>query len=120
MRRWIGSLALTLGLAAFGLACNTGISTPTSVVVPTTTALASITVNGASVGVGGTTQFTATGALNDGTTRDLTAIVVWQSSNTSIATVSTTGVVTGLAPGNASVTATYQNIIASYQVVVTP
>src|SRR5512141_410639 len=120
MARWIGTFALTIGLAAFGLACNTGVSTPTSVILPTTAVIASITVNGAPVAVGGTTQFTATATLNDGTTRDITPLATWQSASTSTAVVSITGVVTGLAAGNVAVTATYQNLPGSYLIAVTP
>jgi len=53
----------------------------------------------ASVPVGRTQQFTARGSYSDGSTRDVTSSVTWTSSNTSIATVSSSGLATGVAIG---------------------
>ena len=48
--------------------------------------------------------------MSDGTTQAVTSVASWSSSNNSIATVSATGAVTGVAGGDADITATYQTI----------
>lgn len=50
-------------------------------------------------------QFTATGTYTDGTTANVTNAVSWSSSNTSIATVSGSGLATGFNPGTVTITA---------------
>ena len=56
--------------------------------------------------------------MSDGTTQDVTSLATWQSSNTSDATVSTSGLVTGVAAGTVVVQATYQNVTGSDQITV--
>lgn len=60
----------------------------------------------ASAFVSGTQQFTATGTYSDGTTDDITTQVDWISSQTSIASISSTGLATGVAVGASTITAT--------------
>jgi hypothetical protein len=62
----------------------------------------------ATVFVGKTQQFTATGTYSDGTTAPLTSTAAWQSSNTSVATVDSAGVATGVAAGTVTITATQE------------
>jgi uncharacterized protein YjdB len=68
--------------------------------------VASVTVSLAStsIAVGDTVRATAT--LRDYSNRLIRRIVVWTSSNTAVATVDSTGLVTGIAPGTAIITAT--------------
>ncbi len=66
----------------------------------------------ATVAVGGTTQLTATGVNSDGTPANLTN-VAWSSSSPQVATVSSTGLVTGVSAGTTTITATAQNISGS-------
>lgn len=63
--------------------------------------LQSVTVGPASLNLqqGSTQQMTATGNFDDGSTQTLTSGVVWSSSDTTIAPVSGSGVVTGAASG---------------------
>lgn len=86
-----------------------------------TASLTSITVNSssASVGVGSTDQFTATGNYSDGSTLTLTNSVTWGSSNTGLATVSNAGLVTGKAAGSVTITATSGPITGSANLTVT-
>ncbi|MHB8157075.1 MAG: stalk domain-containing protein [Desulfocucumaceae bacterium] len=72
----------------------------------------------ASVMVGITQQYTAAGFQKDGTTADISAIAVWTSSNTGVATVSASGLTTGAAAGNAVVTAALQGAKGTAAVVV--
>jgi hypothetical protein len=58
------------------------------------------------VAVGKTTQFTAIGVNSDGTTEDLTRLVAWATTRTDLATIDQLGVLTGVAAGDATVTAT--------------
>ena len=72
----------------------------------------------ASLVVGGTQQFKATGTISDGTVEDITSQVTWTSSNPTIATISATGLATGIAPGKTSITATLSDV-SSLGIVVT-
>jgi uncharacterized protein YjdB len=79
----------------------------TASVTVTLAPVATVTVapSPASVGVGQTVQLTAT--MRDANNNVLTGrTVTWGSSNTGIATVSSSGVVTGVAVGSATITAT--------------
>ena len=53
-----------------------------------------------------TLQFTATATYKDGSTADVTAISTWTSTPSSTASISSTGLVTAVAVGNANITAT--------------
>jgi hypothetical protein len=73
----------------------------------------SIAVTGAAPAVGGTSQLQAVATFSDGTTKDvtnstdITAPTNWGSLNTSVATVSSTGVVTGVSVGSVTIQVTY-------------
>jgi hypothetical protein len=56
--------------------------------------------------------------LSDGTTPSVTTLASWSSSNSSVASVSARGVVTGVAAGDADLTATYQTISGRARVTV--
>jgi hypothetical protein len=64
-------------------------------------------------------QLAATARMTDNTTRDVTALAQWESSNPSLATVSA-GNVTVLANGEVDVRATYQSVSGSLRLVVMP
>ncbi len=76
----------------------------------------------ASIGVGQTEQFTATGTYSDLSTQNLTDSVTWSSSSTSTATISSQGLATGAATGVVTVTATdpSSGILATAALTVTP
>src|SRR6185437_12207745 len=83
----------------------------TATVTVTTATLQSIQVTGPEVALalGTTEQLTATGVFSDGTTQDLTAQVAWTSSAATVASVdssATPGLVTALASGSTTITAT--------------
>jgi uncharacterized protein YjdB len=58
-----------------------------------------------SIGTGSVQQFTATAHLSDGTSKDITSTVLWDSSDANIATISSGGMATGFGPGTVSITA---------------
>ena len=96
---------------------QTGSATIT--VIPIPVASVSVTLAASSIIVGGTTQANAT--TKDANGNVLTGrAVTWASSNTAIATVSTSGLVTALAAGNANITATSESQSGSATVTVTP
>lgn len=67
---------------------------------------------------GATQQLVATGTYSDGTTRDLGGIAGWMSSATQFATVTSGGVVSAVAAGFATITATSGTISVSTTVTV--
>ncbi|PYV60181.1 MAG: hypothetical protein DMG97_11130 [Acidobacteria bacterium] len=69
-----------------------------------------VTPANSSIIVGNTQQLTATGTYSDGSMSNLTSSVSWTSSDSSITTVSSSGLATSLALGTAVVTATSGSI----------
>ncbi len=109
MRIW--SLLLLLLLA---VSCGGG-----AVTSPYPLTYISVTPADASLPVGATKQFAAQGINSDGSTRDLGGNVTWRSSNPAVATISTTGLATAVAPGTAAITATSGNVSGSTNLTVT-
>ena len=71
----------------------------------------SVQPNGASIDPLATQQMTARGVYSDGTAADITGLVVWASSDITIATLSGTGLATGVATGTVTVTATLGAVV---------
>ncbi|MNG92351.1 Bacterial Ig-like domain (group 2) [compost metagenome] len=78
-----------------------------------------ITTPPLALAAGLTGQLAATGSYNNGSNVDVTASVNWVSSNPAAATVSTSGLVTAVAPGTATITGTLDGQIATMLVTVT-
>src|ERR1700757_5037379 len=72
------------------------------------------------IALGLSQQLTATGTFSDGTTRDLSGIVTWNSSCNGIADVSASGLVSSIGQGTCTVTGTSSNISASTSITVGP
>jgi uncharacterized protein YjdB len=53
------------------------------------------------------------GSYSDGSSQDLTSTAIWSSSAGAIASVSTSGLVSGLKPGSATITATFNGVSGS-------
>jgi Big-like domain-containing protein len=66
--------------------------------------------DGGALIVGKSVQFTAVAQYSDRTTQTVTSVAMWQSQNTAVATVSAGGIVTGVAPGSSTISATYQGV----------
>ena len=91
-----------------------------TVTAPTATLVSlAVTPASASIAVGSTQQFAATGSYSDGTTKTLTTTVTWTSSNGAMATISAGGLATGVAAGSATITATSGSVTASSSLTVT-
>ena len=100
--------------ATYSLATS---NTATLVVKPATLQSISVTPASASVALGLTQQFTATGTYSDSTTQDLTSDAAWFSSNTLVSAVSNTvglkGLATTLATGSAAISAQFSGITSN-------
>jgi len=97
-------LVLVLCLAAMGAAACGSTSTSASTVT-------SVAVTGSTPDIGSTSQFTAMATMSDGSTQNVTSTSTWTSSATAFATVSSSGVVTAVAPGITVIQATYLGFI---------
>jgi len=76
---------------------------------------ASVTLN-----AGQNQQLTATGKYSDGSTKDVTSTAAWSSSNSSVAKVSSGGLVSSVATGQATISATLSGMSGSGAVTVDP
>jgi hypothetical protein len=63
--------------------------------------------------------FVATGTFSDSSTQDLTNQVTWASSNTTVATITSGGLATGLSAGTTNISATFGGLSDSVTLVVT-
>jgi hypothetical protein len=77
-----------------------------------------VTPSNLSLNTGSSQQYTATGTLGGGTTSNLSALVTWSTSSSSIATISASGLLMASNVGTATVTATYGSISGSTRVTV--
>jgi hypothetical protein len=100
------TLALTPGIGCTGFFVNPTLSTLT--VGPAT----------ATILQGNTLQMTATGTFDDGSTKSLTNSAFWSTSDSTIAMVGTTGLVTGVGLGTATITAESGTTVGSTQITV--
>lgn len=70
--------------------------------------------------IGDTSQLTAIASWRDGSTRDVTSTARWTSRNTSVATVSSSGLATAIGFGVADIEAMYESTGRVFQISVTP
>lgn len=100
----VSSITATVTVYSYSNGYPVAYSSPRTVTVSGSTVyVTGVTINGNPyVGVGYTTQLTANVTPNNATNKSVT----WKSSDTSIATVSSSGVVTGVKQGSATITAT--------------
>lgn len=87
------------------------------VVVVKTKALISIALGpvNPAITLGQTVAFTATGTFVDSTSKNLTNLVSWSSSNLAVATVNSFGTATALQPGTSQIAASYGSIASPLQ-----
>ena len=81
----------------------------------TSATLSSIAISptNTSIATGATKQYTATGTYSDGNTRNITSTVTWSSNFPNVASISTSGLATGISSGSTVITATSGSISAS-------
>jgi len=121
----ISTTGLATGVKAGGpvtITSQQGSVKGTAQLTVTAAVLQSITLSPgtASVAAGLTQPFTATGRYSDNSTQDLTNSVSWTSSDNSIATISTTGLATGVKTGGpVTIKATQGSIFGTAQLTVT-
>ena len=111
------STALVTITAANGLASSTQ-SAPLSGTGISLVSIA-VTPSAQSIMAGSTLQFTATGTYSDNSTLVLTN-AVWSSSLPGVAGISSSGLATGVSPGQTTISATVGNIFGSTTLNVTP
>ncbi len=119
----------TITTAGLATAANTGSSTirattggitgTANLTVGTLQNIA-ITPGTNTVTVDGVLQLTATGTYSGGVTRDITTLVTWSPSSGTIATVDTSGMVTGIGAGTVTVTASKGTISQTKTITVIP
>lgn len=93
-------------------------STTLTVTVPALVSI-SVTPTAASLPLGLTQQFTATGSYSDRSTEDITSSVQWTSATTTVASVSSSGLATALAVGTSIIAAAVGSISGSATLTVT-
>jgi len=93
-------------------------STTLTVTVPALVSIVVTPVN-PSIPAGSIQQFTATGTYTDGSTQNLTSVVAWGSSSTSVATINTTGLASAVSPGLTTIQASSGAVSASTTLTVT-
>jgi uncharacterized protein YjdB len=110
---------LLLAFVSAGAGCGGG-STPTAPSAATASVF-SVTVTGSGplTSAGQSNQLTATAAFSAGTTQNVTNAATWLSSSPGVATVSSAGLVTAVATGTTTITATYQSHSGSVSALVT-
>lgn len=123
---WSSSSTSVASVDATGLA--TGVGTGTATITATSGSVngtASLTVSGAtlvsiavtplnaSMAVGTTKQYTATGTFSDSSTQDITASVVWASSTPAAATINAQGLASSVATGSTTIKATFGSVSGS-------
>ena len=107
-----GGLATGVALGSASVTATYNGLSGSTVVTVTAPALVSITVapDAASVPLGLTQQFTATGTFSDNSSSNLTTQVGWSSSDTGVATISAPGLASTLAVGTTTIAATLGGI----------
>jgi len=81
--------------------------------------ITTLTVTGTPPAVGATSQYSASVVLaGSADVENVTPLVTWQIANTSIATVSKTGLVTGVAVGGTTLTAVYNGTTVTEQLTI--
>ena len=63
--------------------------------------------------LGDTVQFSAMGTYSDGSTADCTGSVLWNSSDSAIASISYSGLATGLKPGQTDISASLTGVVSN-------
>jgi Carboxypeptidase regulatory-like domain/Bacterial Ig-like domain (group 2) len=113
MRR---ALFVVIAATTFSSACSGKSTTSPTTTPPPALTVTAVTISGTAPAIGQTSQLTATATMSNGTTQDVTAQSAWQSSNTSVVIVSSSGAATGVAAGEADVRAAFSGVNGSLHI----
>jgi hypothetical protein len=111
-------IIVLLFAATYAAACGGGSSSPTPT-GPTSPPAPSASLTGLLIRapstpeVGGTTQLAAEAMYSDGSHHDVTSQTTWASESTGIATITSGGLLTGIAYGKVTIKATYQTMTST-------
>ncbi len=105
-------------VTATGTSGNATAATTVTVAARTLSSIA-VTPAGASLAVGATQQFTATGTYSDSSTSNVSASASWTSGTPGVATITSAGLATAVASGSTQITATLNSISGSTSLAVT-
>jgi hypothetical protein len=111
-------LALATVVIMTGVGCGNGSRTPSGPSTPPEATVTSVAVTGGTPPPSAGFQLFASARLSDGSGRDVTTVSVWESSDSSLATVSAMGVVTVHGAGEVVIRATYQAVSGSLRMMV--
>jgi trimeric autotransporter adhesin len=112
--RGVGAGTITIQATQGSVSGSTGLTVSAG-------ALQSIVVlpGNQAIAVGGAQQYTATGIYSNGMVQDVSSLVTWSSSNTSMATISTSGLANGIAKGASTITAAFGAVSGSTALTIT-
>src|SRR5208282_6612972 len=106
-------LATAVGAGTSTISATQGsITGTTTFTVPALSSIA-ITPSAPTINVNATQQFTATGTYQGGSTQNISSQVTWGSSNTSVATINTSGLATALTGGSTTISGVQGGVTGS-------
>ncbi len=110
-----GTTTITVRCTVTGKTANATLNVTAPVVSRIT-----MTPTGSNTSVGLQQQFTATAIYTNSATADVTSTATWHSSNPSFASLdpNTAGLVHAIAPGQSTITATFDNVTGSAEIIV--
>src|SRR5262245_27212149 len=112
---WLSATAAVIVMTA---ACGNDNASPAAPTPPPVSS-AAVTIDVTSAAATGSSfQLTATARMADGSSRDVTGVATWQSSNINLATVTSAGFVTVVGTGEVELRATYAGVTGSMHVTV--
>lgn len=111
-----GSTTVTAALS--GVDGTAALAVTPAVTVPTLSSIA-VSPGAASIAAGVTQQFTATATYSDGSTANVSATASWTAANAATATINSSGLVTGVAPGTTTITASLNGVTGTASLAVT-
>jgi uncharacterized protein YjdB len=102
----------TIGASFSGVSGSTTLTVSNSSATVTSLSIAPTAIT---LSVGGTIQFAATAGYSDGSSKTVTSLATWTSSDSTVASIQSTGqatpgFATGVAPGNVNITVSYGTV----------
>lgn len=117
-------LATSVAIGETTITATQGNISGTTILIVKTLVSLTVTPSNPSIALGISQQFAATGTYSDNSTQDMTASVIWSSSNTGIADISnapgSNGLATSVTVGTATIIATSGSISGSTTLIITP